>query len=427
MKKKLHFLSPSFGGVRGGQAILETIGTRYLVAALNLALIFINAKVLGVSGMGLVGVIYASANIAVICSSILCGNTIVYFMNRYDFRYVFWPAYLWAFFGPAIACSVMKLLGILPEGYIFDVFGLALMLSLVSVHSRILLGKEHISGFNISFLLQGIMLFCSILFIYYVAGKRDARGYLWGLYCANGLAWIVSLLLVLPFFFRQTVEKQPVPSSVPRFVKEMFIYGLWGSADNLAENLTSRLNYFLLQHLGSYAQVGLLDAGTKISESVWHISRSTSFISYSQVAKTFEAEAQKRMTLRFLRLTFCAITVVMGMILLIPEWVYTDYLFSPEFAGVRKVICGLSIGIIALGSNSILSHFFIGTGKVRVSTACSWIGLLILLVSGFFLIPAYGVFGAAISTSISFSGMLTFSLTKFIKITHTKPREFFRV
>ena len=52
--------------------IIETIGARYLVAALNLGLIFINAKVLGVSGMGLVGIIYASANIAVIFSSILC-------------------------------------------------------------------------------------------------------------------------------------------------------------------------------------------------------------------------------------------------------------------------------------------------------------------------------------------------------------------
>ena len=57
--------------------ILETIGVRYLVAALNLVLIFVNAKVLGVSGMGLVGIIYASANIAVIFSSILCGSTIV--------------------------------------------------------------------------------------------------------------------------------------------------------------------------------------------------------------------------------------------------------------------------------------------------------------------------------------------------------------
>ena len=404
--------------------IIETIGVRYFVALLNLALIFVNAKVLGVSGMGLVGIVYASANIAVIFSSILCGSTIVYFMNRYDFRYVFWPAYVWAFVGSAMACCVMKLIGILPKGFEFDVYGLAIILSLVSVHSRILLGKDDIRGFNITFLLQGGMLFFSILCMYFIANMRDARGYLWGLYIANGLAWMVSSLLVIPFFRRESDMNKPRPLSIRKFLKEMFVYGLWGSADNLAENLTARLNYFLVQHLSGYSLVGLLDAGTKISESVWHISRSVSFISYSQVAKTFDLEEQKQMTLRFLKLTFCAITVVVGIILLIPEWVFTDYLFSPEFTGIGNVIRGLAVGIIALGCNSILSHYFIGTGKVRYSTACSCTGLVILLISGYFLITAYGVLGAAISTSIAFSSMLTFSLIMFIRLTQTKFKDF---
>jgi O-antigen/teichoic acid export membrane protein len=212
---------------------------------------------------------------------------------------------------------------------------------------------------------------------------------------------------------------------MPKFLKEMFVYGLWGSADNLAENLTARLNYFLLQRLGGYGYVGLLDAGTKVSESVWHISRSVSFISFSQVAKTFDLEEQRQMTIRFLKLTFCAITLVIGIILLIPEWVFTDYLFSSEFAGINSVIRGLAVGIIALGSNSILSHYFIGTGKVRYSTASSCIGLLVLLISGYFLIPVYGVFGAAVSTSIAFSGMLIFSLIIFRILTQTKIKEFF--
>ena len=58
--------------------IIGTIGARYVVAFLNLLLIFINSKVLGRDGMGVVGVIYASASIAVVFNSILCGNTIVY-------------------------------------------------------------------------------------------------------------------------------------------------------------------------------------------------------------------------------------------------------------------------------------------------------------------------------------------------------------
>ena len=87
--------------------IINTIGARYLVAFLNLLLLFGNSKVLGTEGMGMAGLIYASANLAVIFNSILCGNTILYFMNRYNLRYVFYPAYVWAFAGSAISCAVM--------------------------------------------------------------------------------------------------------------------------------------------------------------------------------------------------------------------------------------------------------------------------------------------------------------------------------
>ena len=64
--------------------LFTTIGTRYLIAILNLALIFVNAKVLGVEGVGLVGLILAIVGIATMFCGILAGNTIIYFMNRYS-------------------------------------------------------------------------------------------------------------------------------------------------------------------------------------------------------------------------------------------------------------------------------------------------------------------------------------------------------
>jgi O-antigen/teichoic acid export membrane protein len=401
--------------------VLETIATRYVVATLNLALIFINAKALGIHGMGVAGVIYASANIVFLFNGVFCGNTIVYHMNRYALRYVFWPAYVWAFAGSAAACGVMALAGILPVGFGVEVYGLATLLSLVGIHSRVLLGKGRIQAFNVMFMIQGGSLFFLLLYMYYVAGKQDVEGYLWGMYLSNALAWLVSLPLLYLVCRRRVGEKLPSAALPPchRLLGKMFAYGLWSSADNLTEGLTVRLNYFLLQQLSGYGQVGLLDAGTRISESVWHINRSVSAISYSQVAGTSDPEMQRQQTLRFFKWTYCALIPVMGMILLIPERIYTDYLFSSEFRGIRKVIGGLSVGIVMYGANNILSHYFIGTGKVKYSTACSCVGLLTLLLSGSLLVPAQGVFGSAVSTSIAFSAMLLFSLTVFVRQTHT--------
>jgi O-antigen/teichoic acid export membrane protein len=401
--------------------ILTTIGTRYLVALLNVLLIFINSKVLGREGIGMVGILYTSANIAVIFNSILCGNTIVYFMNRYNLRYVFFPAYGWTFAGSAAACGAMYLLGLLPDGYGTAVFALAALMSLAGANTLMLLGKNRVKSFNRVFALQGICLFAVLLYIYYMADCKSVNGYLAGLFIAHFLACLYSLALLLPGLPKR--KNAPVDVRFRRVLKEMFIYGLWSGADNLAENLAMRLNYFLIKSAGGYGSVGLLDAGSRISESVWHISNSVSYIEYKRVSETTDRHVQRRVTLQLFKFTACALAAVMAVFVCLPEWIYTDYLLSGEFAGIRKVIAGLSPGIVAFGCNRILSHYFIGSGRIKYSAFTSAVGLVVLLVAGTALIPRLGVFGAALTSSIAYTGMLFFSLTVFMKQTGAPAKE----
>ncbi|MDR0698249.1 MAG: lipopolysaccharide biosynthesis protein [Tannerella sp.] len=403
--------------------VINTISARYLVAFLNLLLIFVNSKVLGREGMGVISVIYVSANLAVIFNSILCGNTIVYFMNRYNLRYVFFPAYIWAFAGSALVCVVMCLFDMLPEGYEFAVFVLAALMSLVNANTLILLGKDNMKGFNRVFILHGIFMFVVLLFIYYITDRKDINGYITGLFAAYIIAYVYSFILLLPHLPGR--KNAPVNVSFWKVLKEMFVYGMWSGADNLAEGLTTRLNYFLVKSAGGYGNVGLLDSGTKISESVWHISNSASYIEYNSVSKTTDRGEHKRVTLQLFKFTYCALAVVMAIIVCIPEWVYTEYLLTPEFAGIRKVVMALSSGIVTLGSNRILSHYFIGSGNIKYSTFSSICGFFLLLAAGVILIPAHGVFGAALTSSIAYTGMLFFSLIVFMRQTETSVRELF--
>lgn len=402
--------------------ILGTIGTRYLIAFLNLMLIFINAKALGAEGLGMIGIILASVNIAVVFNGVLSGNTIVYFMNRYSMHTILLPAYAWPVFGSGIACGLMQLFGLFPEAYFVDIYLLSILSSFITTNARFLLGKDNITGFNITYMLQGGLLFFILLYLYYIADRQEVSSYIYGLYITYGIALIGSVALLFPYYGMK--EDKPAGKSRLAILKEMFVYGLWGSADNVAEVLTTRLNYFLIERFAGLGSVGLLDAGTKISESVWHISRSVSFIEYSSVAQTSDLEKQKSTTLKLFKLTFSALAFTTLCILFIPEWVYTEYLFSPEFVGMRKVIVGLSAGIVALGCNSILSHYFIGSGKIRYSAYCSVVGLITLLIAGYLLIPMYGVVGSAVSSSIAFCAMLTFSITVFCRINRTRLHEF---
>lgn len=402
--------------------ILGTIGTRYLIALLNLMLIFINAKALGVEGVGLVGIILASVNIAVVFNGVLSGNTIVYFMNRYSMHTILLPAYIWPLAGSGIACGVMTLFGLFPAEYFLDIYLLSILSSFITTNARFLLGKDDITGFNQTYMMQGGLMFFILLYFYYIADRQEVASYMNAMYITYGIALAGSLILLYPYLSQK--ENKPVNKSYLSILKEMFTYGLWGSADNVAEVLTTRLNYFLIQRFAGLGSVGLLDAGTKISESVWHISRSVSFIEYSSVAQTSNPVKQIKTTLKLFKLTFCAITATTVCILFIPEWIYTQYLFSPEFTGMRKIIFGLAPGIIALGCNSILSHYFIGSGKIRYSAYCSVVGLLTLLMAGYTLIPVYGVVGSAVTSSMAFCAMLIFSISVFCRQNKTRLSEF---
>lgn len=404
--------------------IISIVGSRYLVAFLNLALIAINARVLGIEGVGTIGLIWASISIIVVVNSILSGSTLVYFAHKYPIRMILPIAYGWIFLGTALGCVIMELSGLLPDGYLADIYLITVLYSAGIANSRFLLAKDHIQGFNLTNILQGGLLFFILMFFYYVMGKREVSSYIQGLYLAHGIALITSGVLLYAVLKNSKETTRRSEKGFLSVLKEMFVYGLWGSADNIAETCTARLNYFLVERFIGLGGVGLLDVGTKVSESVLYISRSIAYIEYNKVAKENDVKAQKRVTLQLFKLSFFVIFLIMGMILLIPEWVYTNYLFDPDFEGIRKVIAALSVAIIAMGSNTIFSHYFIGSGKIKYSTYCSCIGLVTLLAVGYFLIPAYGVIGSAISTSIAFTAMLLFSSCVFIAQTKSRLKDF---
>ena len=152
----------------------------------------------------------------------------------------------------------MAILGVLPEGHALDIYILSTLTSLVAANSRFLLGKNQIFGFNLTFVLQGGLLFFVLLFLYYGLKIQNVTAYLWGMYFTNGIAFLVSLFLLLPFLNKKEADPRKGRSQYA-LLKEMFAYGLWGSADNIAEILTTRLNYFLIQRFAGLGSVGLLE------------------------------------------------------------------------------------------------------------------------------------------------------------------------
>ena len=93
-------------------------------------------------------------------------------------------------------------------------------------------------------------------------------------------------------------------------------------------------------------------------------------------------------------------------LVILPNELFT-YLLGKDFESVKSVILLLGPGICFIAYKAQMSHYFSGLGKIYINATASFCSLVINLVFALFLIPRYGIEGAAISASISYFGALT--------------------
>jgi O-antigen/teichoic acid export membrane protein len=79
------------------------------------------------------------------------------------------------------------------------------------------------------------------------------------------------------------------------------------------------------------------------------------------------------------------------------------YLFGPEFVSGITIMAVLGLGLIARSSVGQASELLIVLGHQYANLAVSSGGLAFNIVFSIYLIPIYGILGAAIATSITFT------------------------
>jgi len=84
-------------------------------------------------------------------------------------------------------------------------------------------------------------------------------------------------------------------------------------------------------------------------------------------------------------------------------------LFGAEYAPASSALKILSIGGIFLTLGQINITFLYGTGKPRYNSIIVWVAAIINLCLNFYMVPRFGINGAAFSTAFSFGLMLLLS------------------
>ena len=404
--------------------VLGTIGTRLLNAVLALVIWTLNANILGPDKVGTIFLIIFSVTIIQLFINFVGGAALVYLTPRTGIFKLFIPAYIWTFLVTLISAYLLDLitrifpvLEVIPAGYFWQVLFLALIMSFTSVNFMLLLGLEKIKTYNYINLAQIITLFIILLFCFFGLRFFDVMAYYWAIFISYCLAFGISLAMLWPSFIRIPL------TGMKTLLRDILRFGTYVQFANIFQTLNYRLSLKFVDYFSGRAAVGVLSIGLTLAEGLWLISRSIAMVQYSRLSNEMNYDYSVRLTMTFAKITWVVTGIAMLFLLAIPGSVFAA-IFSSGFGDVKMVILSLSVGIVTLSVSMIFSGFFSSINKPFHNTISSAIGLVFTLVSGIMLIPRYGIIGAGISATLSYSFATLYQFIIFSRMTKLTLRDF---
>ncbi|HAF30467.1 MAG TPA: hypothetical protein DCG75_15600 [Bacteroidales bacterium] len=404
--------------------ILNTFITRILSGVLNLLIAIILSNYLGAEGKGVQGLILTTISIIVIFSGIVGSGGLTYLLPRMHFSLLIIPCYLWAIINVGIMCVVLRYFDIIPKEYINDVVFLALVLSITGINNSILHAKKLIQQVNLVSITQVVITLIVIIYLVIYKDLISVRSYVIGMYFGCVISALVSYWYAWKNY-TNTLYFFPFHKYFLG-IKNHFKYGGFNQLDILAQLLSFRFAFYILNYYTTTAQVGIYSNAVSLIEAIWILSRSISFVQHSRIVNSHDKNYTSNLTLQFIKLSGSIAFVAIIALVVIPSGVYR-YVFGSEFGEIRIALISLSPGVLFFSISFIISSYFSGTGKHYLNSISSAIGLMIIVILAFVLIPDYGIVGAGIAASASYFTTTVVKIHYFIKLTGIKFLQLFPV
>ena len=410
------------------EKILGTFFNRLLTTAIMFAVIIINTNQFGPEGTGTIAIVILGLTLLQVLSNFVGGSTLVYLTPQRDNFQLLLLSYAWMLISTSVGVCLLDQFNLVPHEYILFLFILSIIINVYFIHIGIMQGKEDIKLYNILQLTQALLLILllgiTLLLHHHFGWSIHIRIYL--------RLYLISYLVPCIFsclYIRRHVHFHDFSKLWPLF-GEMVKLGCWTQLANLAQLLTYRTNYFLIQRFINDKSLGIYDLGNKISEAVLIIPKSICVVEYARISNCQEPEYTKRLTLSLLKLVLAVILLAVLILWLLPASFF-GFIFGPEYANSKPVINSLLPGIVSLSCLSILSHYFSGHGKFHINAIGSFIGLVVTLALGFTWLsatsksdPVHALQVAGHISSIAYTCTFVYTLICFIIKTKAVPHDF---
>ena len=278
------------------------------------------------------------------------------------------------------------------RGYLFLALALIPLGLYSSMLKAVLRAKDEFKKLNIANFLSTLVLGLFVLLLF----LRASVGLLVFIQIGALFAGIIVLIEMTKGSVHFSFKREPV------FIRKSLLYGVKVHFSNIISYFHYRVDLIIINMLMTPLFVGYYSLAVNIAEKAWMLSQSISSVLFSRITKEDNGDDQNSTVRISLFITFWG-TISLLFVLtfwggfLIPMIYGNDYL--PSYPLIKL----LAPGIIMLSISRILSADLAARGYPQKTIIPKLTMLLLNIVLNLLFIPKYGIGGAAMATSITYT------------------------
>ncbi len=276
-------------------------------------------------------------------------------------------------------------------------------------------GSQRYRIYNGVVVLRPFFFLFSFLFVFILFGDGLKAG-LW----AYSLCYVVPVLwLVIDLRPRRT-ENSRLSGG---FLKAQIRIGLPSYIAELLGYLFFRVSLLLIGYFLDGEQAGYFAIVVLIAESLWFLSNSVSAALLPEAAGRSMNELRllvPKVVRHVVFLTACGAAVLF----IIDGWLI-GLAFGKDFLPAVSPLHWLYPGIIAASAAKVFASYLLSQGRPHLTAMIGGLGMIANIILGVWLIPLYGIRGAAIAASCSYILMTLLMGIRFVWETHAPVSRLF--
>jgi O-antigen/teichoic acid export membrane protein len=383
-----------------------TVFTRILALGLTGLATILIARILGPFEQGIFSGIRAFLVIVIIFGSLGLYASNIYFVSK-DKKLLKKAAgnslLIATFLGTLLFLGIFistiflpQVYGNIPLNYLL-IFSLTIpFILLSSFFSGLLLAVNKIKEYNLFIFIRALSIFLGVLILLFLLKKSIKEIILFLV--------VVEVLISWLFFFIIYRYKKFSFSFDRDFFLKMMRYGVkFYLASNLIY-LVLRFDLVIVNYfLGSYS-TGIYSISAKISEALFLIPSTVALIFFPKVSSLKE---KARPFANKVLLGVSGVMLLACLLSLLLAKPFILFLFGEAYFDSILPFQILIPGIFFLSLGAILMTYFASRGMPLLAIFTPFLGLMVNIILNLYLIPLYGINGAAISSSLTYTLMFS--------------------